>query len=170
MGLSLYEAGRIADVLGCSLDELAGRPLPSAAFADARQNEMNVLFAQLDETRKAFLLEATKGVGRRGPPAGRLRLLDDGQLFHAHAQRVLVALAIELVRRHVDDGARVGTLSLALFATRSEVALQPLQENASTAASSASCTSSVDVSHSPSPPNDTVSVVGRSSPSAPVVT
>ena len=41
VGLSLYEAGRIAD---------------------ARQNEMNVLFAQLDETRKAFLLEATRGL------------------------------------------------------------------------------------------------------------
>lgn len=62
VGLSLYEAGRIADVLGCSLDELAGRPLPSCRFADARQNEMNVLFAQLDETRKAFLLEATRGL------------------------------------------------------------------------------------------------------------
>ena len=58
VGLSLYEAGRIADVL----DELAGRPLPSRRFADARQNEMNVLFAQLDETRKAFLLEATRGL------------------------------------------------------------------------------------------------------------
>ena len=62
VGLSLYEAGRIADVLGCSLDELAGRPLPSRRFADARQNEMNVLFAQLDETRKAFLIEATRGL------------------------------------------------------------------------------------------------------------
>ena len=56
VGLSLYEAGRIADVLGCSLDELAGRPLPPRRFAAAPQNDMNVVCAQLDETLRGFFL------------------------------------------------------------------------------------------------------------------
>ncbi|MFR4804844.1 MAG: helix-turn-helix transcriptional regulator [Eggerthellaceae bacterium] len=63
VGLSLYEAGRIADVLGCSLDERqAGRCPPAASPTLAA--EMNVLFAQLDETRKAFL-QKRPGAGCR---------------------------------------------------------------------------------------------------------
>lgn len=60
--LTLDDARRIADVLGCSLDELAGRSWTSAPFSDERQSEINRLYESLDEARKTFLLEAMKGL------------------------------------------------------------------------------------------------------------
>lgn len=62
VGLSLNEARRIADVLDCSIDELAGRTWPENRFADERQNEINRLYGQLDEARRAFLFDAVKGL------------------------------------------------------------------------------------------------------------
>lgn len=60
--LTLDDARRIADVLGCSLDELAGRAWVSKPFSDERQGEINRLYENLDEARKTFLLEATRGL------------------------------------------------------------------------------------------------------------
>lgn len=62
VGLSLSDAKRVADALDCSLDELAGRTWSSERWADSRQEEMNNLFIQLDDTRKTFLLEAVRGL------------------------------------------------------------------------------------------------------------
>ena len=95
--LTLGDAQRIADVLGCSLDELAGRAepadrRPSAAAQDSRRNaspaappkserarpgsadadrdqtEIVRLFNQLDEPRKGFLLEAAQGLAAASKP------------------------------------------------------------------------------------------------------
>lgn len=67
VGLSLKEARRLAEVLECSLDELAGRAGCSAHFADKRQQELNELYVQLDETRKLFVLEAVRGLSTVNP-------------------------------------------------------------------------------------------------------
>ena len=62
VGLSLKEARRLADILECSLDELAGRTGCPARFADKRQQELNELYVQLDDVRKQFVLEAMRGL------------------------------------------------------------------------------------------------------------
>lgn len=56
--LSLIDAARIADVFGCSLDELAGRDFrPAGGFSDQRQTELNRVWGQIGEQRRDRLLE-----------------------------------------------------------------------------------------------------------------
>ena len=62
VGLSLKDARRLADILECSLDELAGRQENPARFADKRQQELNEMYAQLDDARKMFVVEAVRGL------------------------------------------------------------------------------------------------------------
>lgn len=68
VGLSLKDAGHLADVLGCSLDELSGRTWNRKRFADKRQQELNDLFVQLDDARKLFVVEAVRGLSNAQTP------------------------------------------------------------------------------------------------------
>lgn len=55
--IPLMEAARIADVLDCTLDELAGREYhPTGSFADPRQAELNRCWQRLDTERQDRLI------------------------------------------------------------------------------------------------------------------
>lgn len=56
--MSFTQACMVADALGCSLDELAGRTEFVGSFSDERQAVMNDDYARLSD--------AGKGRGRRG--------------------------------------------------------------------------------------------------------
>lgn len=55
--INLKEAALIADVLDCTLDELAGRDFHALApYADSRQAELNRVWAHLDTERQNRLV------------------------------------------------------------------------------------------------------------------
>lgn len=53
--LSLEQACDIADLLHCTLDELAGRGFQPAAYSDPRQQALNHSYSLLDEKSKGDL-------------------------------------------------------------------------------------------------------------------
>ena len=53
--LSLKQACNIADLLGCTLDELAGRDFKPPAYSDPRQQALNHSYSLLDEKSKGDL-------------------------------------------------------------------------------------------------------------------
>lgn len=53
--LSLKQACDIADLLDCTLDELAGRDFQPAAYSDPRQQALNYSYSLLDEKSKGEL-------------------------------------------------------------------------------------------------------------------
>lgn len=55
-GLSLERAWFFADILGCTLDELAGRESPAPTYADLDQAELNACWEVMDVTRRSALL------------------------------------------------------------------------------------------------------------------
>ena len=59
--LSLRDAAFIADVLDCSLDELAGRDFqPVAGYADPRQARLNEAYASLSDSGKTHLVRSAE--------------------------------------------------------------------------------------------------------------
>lgn len=60
--ISLDDAARIADVLQCSLDELADRSEFIGRFSDANQVELNKLYQYLDEPNKSAAVGAVRGI------------------------------------------------------------------------------------------------------------
>ena len=72
--MSFADAVMIADVLGCSLDELAGRFEYVGSCSDARQKEMNRDYTELSEAGKDAAAGAVKGIriteGARGGAPG----------------------------------------------------------------------------------------------------
>jgi transcriptional regulator with XRE-family HTH domain len=59
--ISLEGACLIADVLECSLDEIAGREFDAKEWADDRQRVLNTSFSRLDEARKDIAVETLSG-------------------------------------------------------------------------------------------------------------
>ena len=57
--LNLEQACRCADVLRCTLDELAGRAAPQT-FSDPRQAELNRCWNATDEARQATVLQVAR--------------------------------------------------------------------------------------------------------------
>lgn len=60
--LSLEDACRIADVLGCSLDELAGREEFMNKYADERQQDLNGYFSKLDNDERDYAVASLHGM------------------------------------------------------------------------------------------------------------
>lgn len=78
--ITLELAWEFADVLGCTLDELAGRDFKAAAYADPRQAVMNDDYARLSDAGKDAAAGAVRGIraseGARAQAAG----LEDRQI------------------------------------------------------------------------------------------
>lgn len=60
--LPLEDAARIADVLDCSLDELAGRYDYIGAYSDERQRDLNSNFEELTDEGKDAALGSVRGI------------------------------------------------------------------------------------------------------------
>lgn len=60
--LPLEDAARIADVLDCSLDELAGRYEYMGAYSDDRQRDLNNNFESLSDEGKDAALGSVRGI------------------------------------------------------------------------------------------------------------
>ena len=60
--LPLEDAARIADVLDCSLDELAGRYEYIGAYSDERQRDLNNNFESLSDEGKDAALGSVRGI------------------------------------------------------------------------------------------------------------
>ena len=56
------DAARIADVLDCSLDELAGRYEYIGAYSDERQRDLNDNFESLSDEGKDAALGSVRGI------------------------------------------------------------------------------------------------------------
>lgn len=56
------DACRIADILDCTLDELAGREVPAKEFPDPRQEAINRDFEVLDDAMKDAAAAALEGM------------------------------------------------------------------------------------------------------------
>lgn len=80
--LPLEDAARIADVLDCSLDELAGRYDYIGAYSDERQRDLNSNFEELTDEGKDAALGSVRGIRAsesaraktEGPAAGEQRV------------------------------------------------------------------------------------------------
>ncbi len=59
---TLEQACMIADVLGCTLDELAGRELSPREYSDERQATLNELYSYLDDSNKSAAVGAVRGI------------------------------------------------------------------------------------------------------------
>ncbi|ACV22613.1 Predicted transcriptional regulator [Slackia heliotrinireducens] len=59
--MNLAQACQCCDVLGCSLDELAGREAPHL-YTDRRQETLNEDFARLDNEGKDAAMAAVRGI------------------------------------------------------------------------------------------------------------
>lgn len=59
---SFYDACRIADILECTLDELAGRSVCHSAYSDPRQAQLNRDFESLDDSGKSAAVGAVAGI------------------------------------------------------------------------------------------------------------
>ena len=60
--LPLEDAARIADVLDCSLDELAGRYEYIGTYSDERQRDLNNTFESLSDEGKDAALGSVRGI------------------------------------------------------------------------------------------------------------
>ena len=60
--ISLDDAARIADVLQCSLDELAGRDEYVGKFSDQQQAQLNAMYEQLDTAGKSAAVGSVNGI------------------------------------------------------------------------------------------------------------
>lgn len=60
--LSLEQAWDLADVLGCSLDELAGREFDMKEWTDERQARINHYYKLIDEEQKGAALNMMEGL------------------------------------------------------------------------------------------------------------
>lgn len=58
--MSLEQACDVADVLGCSLDELAGRDVPQQAFADPAQAALNGYYGSMNGHGREMLVETAR--------------------------------------------------------------------------------------------------------------
>lgn len=58
--LSLETAWEFADALECTLDELAGREWPRAAFADPGQEALNAYFESMNSAGRGALVESAR--------------------------------------------------------------------------------------------------------------
>lgn len=82
VGLSMSQACDIADFLGCSLDELAGRweYVKEPKYLDPRQEALNAEFALLDDAYKDSAVAAVRGMAaacaQESSPSG----LEDSQV------------------------------------------------------------------------------------------
>lgn len=78
--MSFTQACMVADALGCSLDELAGRTEFVGSFSDERQAVMNDDYARLSDAGKDAAAGAVRGIraseGARAQSAG----LEDRQI------------------------------------------------------------------------------------------
>lgn len=78
--MSFTQACMVADALGCSLDELAGRTEFVGSFSDERQAVMNDDYARLSDAGKDAAAGAVRGIraseGARAQAAG----LEDRQI------------------------------------------------------------------------------------------
>ncbi|EOS50924.1 helix-turn-helix domain-containing protein [Adlercreutzia caecimuris] len=72
--ITLELAWEFADVLGCTLDELAGRDFKADSYADPRQAVMNDDYARLSDAGKDAAAGAVRGIraseGARAQAAG----------------------------------------------------------------------------------------------------
>ena len=59
---TLEDACVLADVLGCTLDELAGRELSPREYSDERQATLNELYSYLDDANKSAAVGAVRGI------------------------------------------------------------------------------------------------------------
>ena len=59
---SFEDACRIADILECTLDELAGREVPAKGFSDPRQAAINRDYEVLDERGKDLAAASLNGM------------------------------------------------------------------------------------------------------------
>lgn len=62
--LNLEDAARIADVLECTLDELAGREWPHPDYADPRQTQLNDCFEGMNDAGKDTLTQVARSLER----------------------------------------------------------------------------------------------------------
>ena len=74
--LTLEKAWQLADFLGCTLDELAGRPFDDErTFADPRQAELNKCWEECGDERRGMLLSIARDSAAQeksdGAPPGR---------------------------------------------------------------------------------------------------
>lgn len=60
--ITFEDACSIADVLHCSLDELAGRTAYVGSYSDARQMQMNDDYARLSESKKDAAADTVRGM------------------------------------------------------------------------------------------------------------
>lgn len=60
--LTLEKAWEFADMLDCTLDELAGRERPAKDYSDPRQVDLNRDFSVLDEPSKDAAVAAIRGM------------------------------------------------------------------------------------------------------------
>lgn len=69
--LSLKQACDIADLLDCSLDELAGRDFRAEAYRDPFQAELNAAYARCGPQGKQSLLMSARGLAELEKKPGR---------------------------------------------------------------------------------------------------
>lgn len=73
--LSLEDAAMIADVFGCTLDELAGREWSPSEYSDPRQAELNKCWDECEEGDRTAILRVAKSFAAQeksdGAPPGR---------------------------------------------------------------------------------------------------
>ena len=60
--IKLEDACKVADVLDCSLDELAGRWDYVGRYSDDRQRRLNQAFGHLDDSQKSIAVGAVEGM------------------------------------------------------------------------------------------------------------
>lgn len=69
--LTLEDACDIADLLDCSLDELAGRDFQPEAYSDPFQKELNAAYARCGPQGKQSLLMSARGLAELEKKPGR---------------------------------------------------------------------------------------------------
>ena len=74
--MSLEQAYNVTEILGCTLDELVGRPAPApGAYADPNQQRLNKCYESLNEEAKGDLVGFVRSFA--ADPARRM--VKDGQ-------------------------------------------------------------------------------------------
>ena len=73
--LTLEKAWQLADALGCTLDELAGREWSPSEYSDPRQAELNKCWDECEEGDRTAILRVAKSFAAQeksdGAPPGR---------------------------------------------------------------------------------------------------
>lgn len=73
--IRLEDAAMIADVFGCTLDELAGREWSPSEYSDPRQAELNKCWDECEEGDRTAILRVAKSFAAQeksdGAPPGR---------------------------------------------------------------------------------------------------